>query len=204
MDPDAGYLECFPFDGFGRSEPACFGSRRAEIPTENVRLNCRASASGRRFVFVEPGTVSVAVKGVDPEIFGPDLPAGLAQPCGVDAHDGGRFREEVEVGDRPQTGVDVAGIEQQTLPDESPVVFLRAVHADIGQRIVDDRFYLCRIGFLRGYGFDFELCRGACNAAQTQQEAGNTFHFSVSITTKVAINRIFRTFTAENGKLWVK
>ena len=87
-----------------------------------MRLHCRASAGGCRFVFVEPGTVGIAVKGVDPEILGADLSAGFAQPHRVDAHDGGRFREEVEVGDRAEIGVNVPGIEQDALPDEAFVI----------------------------------------------------------------------------------
>ena len=173
------YFEGFSFDGFRRGEPARFGSRRKEVPSENVRLHCRASAGGCRFVFVEPGTVGIAVKGVDPEILGADLSAGFAQPHRVDAHDGGRFREEVEVGDRAEIGVNVPGIEQDALPDEAFVIGGVAARADVCRRIVYRRRGFLRRGAVRQDGLDFELCRSVCDAAETEQGGEEAFHLFV-------------------------
>ena len=173
------YFEGFSFDGFRRGEPARFGSRRKEVPSENARLHCRASAGGCRFVFVEPGTVGIAVKGVDPEILGADLSAGFAQPHRVDAHDGGRFREEVEVGDRAEIGVNVPGIEQDALPDEAFVIGGVAARADVCRRIVYRRRGFLRRGAVRQDGLDFELCRSVCDAAETEQGGEEAFHLFV-------------------------
>lgn len=77
------------------------------------------------------GIVHIAVKGVHAEILGANLLAGFAQPRRVDAYDGGLFGEEIEVGDRAEIGMNVPGIEEDTLSDEAFVIGSVAAHADV-------------------------------------------------------------------------
>lgn len=143
-----------------RAQTACFVERASE---------------GRQVVVPEvlviPGAVHVAVHGVDPEILRTDLPAGLAQPHRVDGDGGRRFREEVEIGDRLQTGVDVPGIEEDALSFEALVIGRIAVYADVRKRVVDDGCRSLRGGFAGQDGFGFELGRGAQDTPEARQEA---------------------------------
>ncbi len=104
--------------------------------------------------------------------------AGFAQPHRVDAHDGGRFREEVEVGDRAEIGVNVPGIEQDALPDEAFVIKRRRRPCRClpSNRLPPARF---SGAVPRQDLIDFELCRSVRDAAETEQGGEEAFHLFV-------------------------